>query len=419
MREVKPLHPTRAVVAVPGSKSYTHRALIAAALSDGRCDLYNALESEDTCLTQEALKKWGVKIAPEGEALVILGSKGGLKAFPSPIFLGNSGTSMRLLTAVAVLVAGKSVLTGTDRLMSRPIQDLLDGLAQLGVAARSLDGSGCPPVEIEGRGVPGGRVELNCSLSSQFLSALLLIGPYTRDGLEVRVTHGPVSRPYIDITLDTMAAFGVAVEREGYARFRVPGGRCYRAGRHRVEPDCSQAGYFWAAAAVTGSTITVSGARRSSLQGDIRILDIFEAMGCRIGSQADGVSVSGGLLSAVEVDMGDIPDVVPTVAVAAAFAKGRTVIHNVAHLKEKESDRLAAVSTALAQMGIRAGYDKDTLWIEGGQPHAAAIDCCNDHRIAMSFAIAGLKTPGIKILDEACVGKSFPGFWETLEGLYR
>jgi 3-phosphoshikimate 1-carboxyvinyltransferase len=155
------------------------------------------------------------------------------------------------------------------------------------------------------------------------------------------------------------------------------------------------------------------------LQGDIRILDIFEAMGCRIGSQADGVLVSGGLLSAVEVDMGDIPDVVPTVAVAAAFAKGRTVIHNVAHLKEKESDRLAAVSTALAQMGIRAGYDKDTLWIDGGHPHAAAIVCCNDHRIAMSFAIAGLKTPGIKILDEACVGKSFPGFWETLEGLYR
>jgi 3-phosphoshikimate 1-carboxyvinyltransferase len=326
---------------------------------------------------------------------------------------------MRLLTAVAVLAAGKSVLTGTDRLNSRPIQDLLDGLAQLGVTARSLGGSGCPPVEIEGRRVHGGRVELNCSLSSQFLSALLLIGPYLRDGLEVRVTHGPVSRPYIDITLDTMASFGVAVERDGYERFRVPGGRCYGAGHHRVESDCSQAGYFWAAAAVTGSTITVRGTRRSSLQGDIRIVDILERMGCRVGSQADGVSVAGGPLSGVEVDMGDIPDMVPTVAVAAAFAKGRTVIHNVAHLKEKESDRLAAVSTGLAQMGIRAGYDKGTLWVDGGQPQAAAIDCCNDHRIAMSFAVAGLKAPGIRVMDEVCVRKSFPGFWETLEGLYR
>jgi 3-phosphoshikimate 1-carboxyvinyltransferase len=419
MREIRPLLPTRAVVTVPGSKSYTHRVLIAAALSDGRCVVDNALESEDTHLTRETLKKWGVAIAPESEALVIRGSKGELKASQSPIFLGNSGTSMRLLTAVAVLTAGKSVLTGTDRLTSRPIQDLLDGLAQLGVTARSLGSRGCPPVEIEGRRVHGGRVELNCSLSSQFLSALLLIGPYLRDGLEVRVTHGPVSRPYIDITLDVMASFGVAVEREGYERFRVPGGRCYGAGHHRVESDCSQAGYFWAAAAVTGSTITVRGARRSSLQGDIRIVDILERMGCRVGSQADGVSVAGGPLSGVEVDMGDIPDMVPTVAVVAAFAKGRTVIHNVAHLKEKESDRLAAVSTGLAQMGIRAGYDGGTLWIDGGQPQAAAIDCCDDHRIAMSFAVAGLKAPGVRIMDEACVRKSFPRFWETLEGLYR
>jgi 3-phosphoshikimate 1-carboxyvinyltransferase len=419
MREIKTLPPTRAAVAVPGSKSYTHRVLIAAALSDGRCVIENALESEDTRLTRDTLKKWGVAMAPEGEALVVAGCKGEFKTCRSPIFLGNSGTSMRLLTAVAALVPGTSILTGSDRLRARPIQDLLDGLAQAGVTARSLDGNGCPPVAIEGGGLSGGRVDLNCALSSQFLSALLLVGPHTREGIEVRVTHGPVSRPYIDITLDTLASFGVQAERDGYAWFKVPGGQCYRAGRHRVEPDCSQAGYFWAAAAVTASTVSVRGTRRGSRQGDIRILEILERMGCRVASQADGVAVSGGALSAVDVDMGDIPDVVPTVAVVAAFARGRTVIRNVAHLRGKESDRLAAVSAGLNQMGIAAGCDADRLWIEGGTPQPAAIDCCNDHRIAMSFAVAGLKAPGVRILDEACVRKSFPGFWETLEGLYR
>lgn len=419
MREIKLLPPTRAVVSVPGSKSSTHRVLIAAALSDGRCVIENALESEDTHLTRGTLTAWGAAIAPEGEALVVSGSSGRLTACRDPVFLGNSGTSMRLLTAVAALARGRTVLTGTDRLKARPIGDLLEGLVQVGAAARSVDGNGCPPVAIEGGGIGGGRAELNCSRSSQFLSALLLVGPYTAKGVEVRVTHGPVSRPYIDITLDTMARFGVEAERDGYTWFKVPGGRCYRAGRHRVEPDCSQAGYFWAAAAVTASTICVRGTRLNSCQGDIRILDILKRMGCRVAAEADGVAVSGGPLSAVEVDMADIPDVVPTVAVVAAFAKGRSLIRNVAHLREKESDRLGAVTAGLQRMGIAAGCDADRLWVEGGCPHAAEIDCYSDHRIAMSFAVAGLKTPGVRILDEACVGKSFPGFWQTLERLYR
>jgi 3-phosphoshikimate 1-carboxyvinyltransferase len=419
MREIKLLAPTRAVVAVPGSKSITHRVLIAAALSDGRCVIENALESEDTALTRAALQRLGVAMALKGEVVVVEGSRGQLKACAEPVFLGNSGTSMRLLTAVAALACGETILTGTDRLRARPIRDLLDGLAQLGAAARSVDDNGCPPVAITGGGLIGGRADLNCALSSQFLSALLLVGPYTRRGLEVRVTQGPVSRPYIDITLDTMANFGMPAERDGYTWFKVPGGGCYRAGRHRVEPDCSLAGYFWAAAAVTASTVSVRGTQRRSRQGDIRILDILERMGCRVTARAEGVAVSGGALGAVEVDMADIPDQVPTVAVVAAFAKGRTVIRNVAHLREKESDRLAAVTTGLNRLGVVAGYDADSLWIEGGTPRSAAIDCHSDHRIAMSFAVAGLKTPGVRIRDEACVQKSFPGFWQTLEELYR
>jgi 3-phosphoshikimate 1-carboxyvinyltransferase len=248
---------------------------------------------------------------------------------------------------------------------------------------------------------------------------MLLIGPYTRSGIDIRVRKGPVSRPYIDITLDTMAKFGVAVQRGGYERFQVAGDQCYRAGRHVVEPDCSQAGYFWAAAAITGSTVEVRGATTHSSQGDIRLLEILVRMGCSVFSSTDGVAVSGGELSAVDVDMRDTPDVVPTLAVVAAFARGRTVIHNVAHLREKESDRLAAVAAGLAAMGIETGCDLNTLWIEGGMPHAATIECCNDHRIAMSFATAGLKTPGVVISDESCVQKSFPTFWEVFETLYR
>lgn len=420
MREIKPLpRPVQTVVSVPGSKSYTHRMFIAAALSSGPCLIQNALCSEDTRFTLETLKKWGVEVAKTGEDLVVHGRPGRLVACDGPILLGNSGTSMRLLTAVAALAKGRSVLSGSERLKARPIQDLVDGLSQLGIAARSAAGDGHPPVEIEGGSVRGGRAVLNCSLSSQFLSALLLIGPGTAEGIEIQVQRGPVSRPYIDITLEVMARFGVPVERRAYEWFRVPGGRPYRSGSYLVEADCSQAGYFWAAAAITGSTVAVKGTSLASRQGDVRMVEILERMGCTVSAQADGISVKGGELSAVDADMADLPDAVPTVAVVAAFARGRTVIRNVAHLREKESDRLAAVCTELGKMGIDAGYDEHMLWVQGGRPGAAAVDCHNDHRMAMSFAVAGLKTEGVRILDDACVQKSFPAFWEVFGRLYR
>jgi 3-phosphoshikimate 1-carboxyvinyltransferase len=420
MREITPLSsPIQIEVSVPGSKSYTHRMLIAAALSDGPCEIYNALCSEDTRLTLQTLRKWGVRVEKADDRLVVHGRRGKLDAAKEPIFLGNSGTSMRLLTAVAALAEGKSVLTGTERLKARPIQDLLDGLIQLGAAARSLAGNACPPVEVDGGRVHGGRADLNCSLSSQFLSALLLIGPYTRKGVEIHVTQGPVSRPYIDITLDTMARFGVQAVREGYARFQVSGGQCYRYGDYTVEPDCSQAGYFWAAAAITGSSVRVNGTRPHSRQGDIRLADILGRMGCTVTAHPHGVAVTGADLAAIDVDMADLPDVVPTLAVVAAFARGRTVIRSVGHLQAKESDRLAAVCSELGKMGIEAGHDEDALWVVGGRPRPAGIDCHNDHRIAMSFAVAGLKTPGLTIRDEACVQKSFPEFWKVFEAFYR
>jgi 3-phosphoshikimate 1-carboxyvinyltransferase len=420
MRRIRPLPGPKTVeVAVPGSKSYTHRMLVAAALSDGRCTIDNALDSEDTRLTLDTLKRWGTAVGLDGTSLTVFGTGGRLAASAEPVFLGNSGTSMRLLSAVAALAPGRSLLTGTERLQARPMQDLLDGLARLGVRARSLGTGGGAPIEIDGGAVPGGCAELDCSVSSQFLTALLLIGPYARDGIEVCVTRGPVSRPYIDITIDVMRRFGVEVERRGYEWFKVPGGGCYRAADHVIEADCSQAGYFWAAAAVSGSTVKVRRTTLDSCQGDARLAEVLVRMGCTIAAHSDGVALTGGALAGIEVDMADMPDAVPTLAVVAAFARGRTAIRGVAHLKEKESDRLAAVCAGLHRMGIQAAHDTDTLWVRGGTPQGAAIGCHNDHRIAMSFAVAGLATPGVEIVDENCVTKSFPTFWDVFETLYR
>jgi 3-phosphoshikimate 1-carboxyvinyltransferase len=412
-------HPIRnAAVTVPGSKSYTHRALIVSALSDGECDIQNGLDSEDTRLTRDALRQMGISIDQRPASWRVLGNHGRLQPCRLPIFLGNSGTSMRLLAAVCALGKGKYILTGTSRMQERPIHDLLEGLRQIGVRTTSLGRPGCPPIEIEACQISGRRISLNCGTSSQYLSALLLISPLTQSGMEIAVTEGPVSKPYIDMTIDIMNQAGVSVARDGYRRFQVVGNQGYRPGKFCVEPDISQAGYFWAAAAVTGSTITVSGVSQDSRQGDLRLLDVFSSMGCTTRVGPDGISVTGGELNAVEVDMAAMPDMVPTLAVVAVFAKGKTVITNVGHLKAKESDRLGSVVAELQKMGISAGCSDTAMWIDGGKPHAAMIDPHDDHRLAMSFAVAGLKTPGIRIENENCVDKSFPEFWKVFESLY-
>jgi 3-phosphoshikimate 1-carboxyvinyltransferase len=415
--EVRPLKEDAEVV-VPGSKSYTHRSLIAAALSDGVCRIANPLRSEDTRLTIAALKQLGVAIEELPEGLRVTGRNGRFSACADPIYLGNAGTAMRLLAGLAVLGQGEYLLTGTPRMCERPIHALLDGLNELGIAARARKGNGCPPVVVPGGTCRGGRTRIDCSVSSQFLSALLLIAPCLADGLIIEVTKGPVSRPYIDMTLDIMQRFGLTFARLDYTRFEIPGGQTYRAQEVAVEADASQAGYFWAAAAVNGTRIKVRGVTRASRQGDVGLAEVFEQMGCRVEHAPDGIAVTGGSLRAVDADMGHMPDMVPTLAVAAAFAQGETVLRNVAHLRAKESDRLAAVSRELGKMGIKAECGADELRILGGRPHGATIDTYDDHRIAMSFAVAGLATPGVSIIDPGCVAKSFPNFWDVLEQLY-
>lgn len=419
MKEIRQQPIRSCEVAVPGSKSYTHRALIAAALSDGVCRLENCLESEDTHLTREALVKMGVRIEKEADTLVVHGTRGNLLPCADPIYLGNSGTSMRLLTGVAAIGQGIYLLIGTDRMAQRPVADLLEGLAQIGVPARSVNGNGCPPLEIVAGKARGGNVRLRCGLSSQYLSSLLLVAPYIDGGLAIEVVEGPVSKPYIDLTVDIMTRFGAAVERDGYLHFRVAGGQCYQKGDYRMEPDASQASYFWAAAALTGATIKVLGILPESRQGDIRFVEVLGSMGCSVFRDSEGIAVTGGPLSAVDVDMADMPDLVPTLAVVAAFAQGTTVIRNVAHLKEKESDRLSAVANELLKMGVTVARTDTGLAISGGRPSGAVIETYNDHRMAMSFAVAGLVTPGVVIANEGCVAKSFPDFWQVFENLYK
>ena len=419
MKEIKPRKIGSCRVEVPGSKSYTHRMLITAALAHGVSALKNALISEDTLLTMHALRQMGIQIAVNNTDVRVEGTGGRLESCAAPIDLGNSGTSMRLLTGVAALGKGTYTLTGNARMQKRPIQDLLDALQQINVQARSVNGDGCPPVEVTGATINTKQVGINCQNSSQYLSALLLMAPLTALGLDIEVVGGPVSKPYIDMTVALMESFGIFLDRKDYQKFFIPGGQSYRAGQYAVEADCSHAAYFWSAAAISGTQIKVTGVNSASFQGDVHFVDLLEQMGCCVTRESDGIAVSGGPLKAIEADLADMPDQVPTLAVVAAFSHGTTVINNVAHLKSKESDRLGATVTELNKMGIEASCTESTLTIRGGQPQGAVVETYNDHRIAMSFAIAGLKVPGISIQNERCVEKSFPTFWQVFEGLYQ
>ena len=415
--EIKPLDHLEAMISLPGSKSYTHRALIAAALAAGESVLTNALKAEDTELTAKALAALGAEIDWQGTTVKVAGTGGRLQPVAEPIHLGNSGTSMRFLTAVATLGPGTYRLTGSPRLCRRPMGELLAALRTLGGRVRAEEGNECPPVVVTGGLLRGGKATLSGQISSQYLSALLLVGPLTAQGVEIEITGNLVSRPYVDITLEVLKEFGISHYREEYQRFFVPGGQRYRSRLYDIEADASSASYFWAAAALTGGRVTVTNLNLESCQGDIDFLAVLARLGCRLTSAPEGLTVEGGPLKGIEMDMATMPDLVPTLAVLAAFAEGETIINGVAHLRHKESNRLAAVATELRKMGITAEETPDGLRIVGGTPHGAEIDTYGDHRLAMSFAVAGLKTEGVVIRDPDCVAKSFPDFWEYFEHL--
>lgn len=417
MIEIKPLHRCDAVVAIPGSKSYTHRALIISALAEGESILTNALQSEDTEFTSQALNKFGSLTSWKEDGVHVQGKGGRFKGAEEEIFVGDSGTSMRFLTALAALKKGHTRLDGNERMRKRPIADLLDGLRMLGVKTYSQDGY--PPVVVESQGIRGGKVEIRGEESSQFLSALLMIAPYADRDVCIEVTGPLASKPYLDITRDVMTAFGVEVQMEKYHYFFVRGGQYYYPREYMVEGDASNASYFLSAAAITQGKVRVENLRRTSLQGDIRFADILRRMGCKVVWGDGWVEVWGKELYGIEIDMNEMPDLVPTLAVTSSFAQGKTIIKNIGHLHFKESDRIRTLAQELVKMGIGVEEGEDWIKIKGGGAHGAEIETHNDHRLAMSFAIAGLVIPGIKIKESQCVKKSFPDFWEVFERLYR
>ena len=425
MKKIQTLASTDITLDVPGSKSITQRALIAAALADGVSIVRGPLASEDTHYTATALRAMGVEIVERENEWQIIGRGGRLTTPAEKIFLGNNGTATRFLTSVAALGKGAFEITGDPRMEERPIKPLMSALKGWGVAVESIKGTGCPPLKITAAGITGGATLLPEGKSSQYLSSLLLVAPYAKNPAELTVAGEVLSKPYVAMTLAVMRSFGVDAEaNDSFSYFRVPQG-VYKAMEYQVEGDASSASYFWAAAAITGGRVTVANVPEKSLQGDTALVDILAGMGCAVEYAANGITVNGPeKLTGVEVDMGNCPDVVPTLAVVASQAYGRTVIKNIAHLRIKECDRLHVMAVELAKLGARVEEKEDTLIIEGRSPdtppmHGAEIETYNDHRIAMSFAVAGLVAPGVTVLGEECVVKSFPDFWERFELLYK
>ena len=404
---------------MPGSKSYTQRAMIMAALAEGDSWLQGPLLSEDSRYLFEALTLLGAGVQIKGGDMRVQGTKGRITNPQQDIYLGNNGTAMRLLTTVVCLGKGEFCLTGAPRLLERPIQPLLVALNNLGVEAGSLEENGFPPVCIKAQGLQGGEVSLGHIESSQYISSLLISSPYATDGLSLRLQSPVPSWPYVEMTVALMKLFGVEVVRDTPNHFMIKRNQRYKGRVCRIEGDASSASYFFLAAALRQARVKVQPVLTQTLQGDIRFLEILETLGCRVRRGDDWVEVEGGKPETgnYEFDLGDMPDMVPTLAILAASRPGRTVIKNVAHLRLKESNRLAALVTELKKTGIKAEEIEDGLKIEGGQPRGALIETYNDHRMAMSFAMLGLTVPGIKILDPDCVQKSFPGFWNELEKL--
>ena len=410
-----------ATVEVPGSKSYTNRALLIAALAHGASTVTGALFSDDTRYMCNALQKLGVEIDTDEKRATfdVYGNGGNIPVSSAELYIGNSGTTSRSLTAYVSLGRGRFVIDGDEPMRhGRPISDLLDALTQIGVSARSQFDNGHLPVIVEGNGLEGGKTRLDVSKSSQFLTALLLIAPYAKNDVEIEVV-GDREMPYIDITLSVMEAFGVQVVSEGYRYFRIEGGQRYQPRIYNIEPDASNASYFFAAAAITGGRVTVQHLHLDSRQGDVQFVRILEQMGCQVAVSDSGITVTGPRqLTGIDVDMRTISDTALTLAAIAPFADNKVTIRNIEHTRWQETDRIHAMVTELRKLGVPVVEHQDGLEISPALITPAAIDTYEDHRMAMAFALVGLKASGIRINNPECVSKTFPNYFEVLQGLY-
>ncbi len=413
--------PIQATVRPPGSKSITNRALVCAALAKGASRLEGALDSEDTQVMLASLGQLGIDIQANDDHTVfeVAGCGGRVPVHQAECQVANSGTTMRFLTALLTLAEGEFVLDGIARMRQRPIGDLLNALQQLGAQVSSISGNDCPPVHVVASGLPGGKASIRGDISSQFLSGLLMACPYAQRPSVVQVEGDLVSKPYVAMTLDVMRAFGVDIRGADLQQFEFPGRQHYIGCSYAIEPDASAASYFWAAAAITAGEVTVEGLDRTSLQGDVAFCDCLEQMGCEVRYEPGCTTVVGRPLQGIQVDMNAISDTVQTLAAVALFAEGPTEITGVEHIRHKETDRIGDLATELRKLGAQVDERRDGLRITPGPITPASIATYNDHRMAMSLALVGLRQPGIVIENPACTEKTYPKYFDDLGRLVK
>jgi len=427
--EIIPIHhPLDANVRVPGSKSLTNRALLISALSSGKTRLINALFSDDSCYFAKALQTLGfdIELDEPNLKMIITGLGGKIPVKKADLFIGNSGTTARFLSAFLTLGHGEFIVDGEPRMRERPIGDLISALAQLG-ANMEVSSSDCPPVKIKASGLEGGKTSIAGNISSQFLSALLMVAPYANSPVEIEVITELNSKPYVDMTLDIMRDFGVEVKRNDYQHFSIPLATYHLPGTNlqspissfTIESDASAASYFFAAPAICGGTVRVANISRHSKQGDVAFLDVLVRMVCSIKERDNDIEVTGSQsLIGVDVNMCDIPDTAQTLAVIAPFASTPSRIRGIASARLKETDRVHATCTELARLGVRVEEHEDGMTIYPCEKfYPATIHTYNDHRMAMAFSLIGLRVPGVMIENPSCVSKTFPNYFNVLETL--
>ncbi len=415
--EIKQLiNPVVASVVVPGSKSDTNRALILAALTRGSVEITGHLVSDDTKAMIECLKRLGIKVIQKGKTLSVVGSIFDIERKKFKLNAGLSGTTIRFLTAMLCVVPGEKIIEGEEGLNRRPIKDLVDSLVSLGAEIGYVKRVGFPPLKISSERILKKSAKVKGDVSSQYLSALLMIAPLC--GIEKVVATGrQISKSYVDLTLESMEKFGVEVKNNNYKTYEIPQ-KEYRCSKYFVEGDISAACYFGAVAALTGSTITINNCARDSIQGDREFFTLLENMGNKVSWRKNSLTIIGKKVTPITANMENCPDQGQTLAVLLSFTKGKSILKGIQSLRVKETERVKALETELQKMGIKTISSKNTITIFGGDPKPSEIDTYGDHRMAMSFAVAGVRMEGLKINNPNVVSKTFPDFWKELKKLY-
>lgn len=432
MQTITPLtHPLSATLRVPGSKSLTNRALLIAALAEGTTRLTNALFSDDSRYFARALQTLGFDLTLDeaNHEITVNGLGGQIPAQSAGLYIGNAGTAARFLSAFLTLGQGEYTLDGDSRMRERPIGGLIAALKPLGANLGPANAENwslitdysriCPPLKILASGLPGGKTTITGDISSQFLSALLMVAPYAQSPVEIELSTELNSKPYVEMTLAIMRDFGVTVERGEYRFFRTTPARYLPITHYPIESDASAASYFFAAPAICGGTVRLENISRRSVQGDIAFLDVLEKMGCAVQETENGLLITGhSPLRGLDLDMRDIPDTAQTLAALAPFANSPTRIRGIASARLKETDRIAATCAELTRLGVKVEEHPDGMTIYPCQNFTpAAVQTYNDHRMAMAFSLIGLRVPGVTIENPSCVSKTFPNFFEALSQL--